>query len=175
MMPELSRPVRIDALGTGAHRVEIEANASECAALADRFDLLALQRLSAEATVRREGQVIFVEGRVSAAVEQACVATGAPVPATIDEPFSLRFVPAGADAAEEVELDDIEIDTISYEGGSIDIGEAVAETLALSLDPFPRAPDADQTLRAAGIVSEEEAARAGSPFAALGTLRNKLT
>ena len=53
-----------------------------------------------------------------------------------------------------------------------DLG-AVAETLALSLDPFPRAPDADAVLRAAGVLSEDEAVT--GPFAALKGLKDKLS
>jgi hypothetical protein len=33
----------------------------------------------------------------------------------------------------------------------------VAQTLALSLDPYPRSPHADETLRKLGVLSEEEA------------------
>ena len=53
---------------------------------------------------------------------------------------------------------------------SIDIGEAAAETLALALDPYPRAPDAGEALKAAGVKGEEEA----GPFAALAALKGKL-
>jgi len=40
---------------------------------------------------------------------------------------------------------------VFYDGASIDVGEAVAETLLLNLDPYPRAPGAEQALRAAGV------------------------
>ena len=45
------------------------------------------------------------------------------------------------------------------------LGEAVAETLAL--DPFPRSPAAEEALRQAGVLQEEEARAAASPFAKL--------
>jgi hypothetical protein len=38
-----------------------------------------------------------------------------------------------------------------YDGAMIDVGEAVAQTLALNLDPYPRAPDAGDALREAGV------------------------
>jgi len=72
--------------------------------------------------------------------------------------------------AEEVELSEADCDVIGYEGGAIDLGEAVAETLALALDPFPRSPDADAALREAGVLSEEDA----GPFAALKALKEKM-
>lgn len=172
MTPEFSRPVRIDTLGEGGRTLTVEADPAERAALARRFELISLEALSADAALRREADSIFVEGRIRASVEQACVATGAAVPAAIDEPFSLRFVPAGQAAGEEIELDAEDVDTIDYEGGAIDLGEAVAETLALSLDPFPRAADADAVLREAGVLSEDEVV--AGPFAALQALKDKL-
>ena len=60
--------------------------------------------------------------------------------------------------------------SVFYDGAAIDVGEAVAETLSLSLDPYPRAPGAEEALEAAGVKSEEEA----GPFAALAGLRDKL-
>lgn len=174
MKPEFSRTVRIDTLGEGGRSMTVEAESAERAALAARFDLLSLDRLAAEARLRRDGDIIVAEGRIEAAVVQACVASGEPVPATIDEPFALRFVPAEQDGAEEIELGPEDVDTVDYDGSAIDLGEAVAETLALSLDPFPRAPDADDVLKEAGVLSEEEAAEASGPFAALKGLKDKL-
>ncbi len=78
--------------------------------------------------------------------------------------------PEPARTDEEVELSETELDVTFYEGAEIDLGEAVAETLALSLDPFPRSAGADEALKAAGVKSEEEA----GPFAALAGLRDKL-
>lgn len=172
MTPEFSRLARIDTLGEGGRAMAVEADPAERAALAKRFGLIALDALSAEAALRREGDVVFAEGRIKAAVVQACVATGGPVPAAIDEPFVLRFVPEGTDAGEELELDAEDFDTIDYQGGAVDLGEAVAETLALSLDPFPRAADADAVLKAAGVLSEDEVV--AGPFAVLKGLKDKL-
>lgn len=171
--PEFSRPVRIDTLGEGRRTIAIEANEAERAALAVRFGLLSVGVLSAEAVLRREGMTIFAEGRLRASVEQACVASGAPVPAAIDETFGLRFVPEQPiEEGAEIELAPDDWDTIDYAGGAVDLGEAAAETLALSLDPFPRAPDADTALREAGVLSEDEAV--SGPFAALKSLKDKL-
>ena len=172
MTPEFSRPVRIDTLGEGGRSLSIEADAAERSALAARFGLIMLDALSAEAALRREGDLVFADGRITASVAQACVASGAPVPAKIEESFSLRFVPAGQESGEEIELDVEDFDTIEYAGSAIDLGEAVAETLALSLDPFPRSPDADAILKAAGVLSEDEVVT--GPFAGLKALKDKL-
>ena len=170
--PEFRRPVRIDTLGEAPHRVTIEADESERAALAKRFDLVAIARLTAEAALSRKGDAIRASGTVAGAVTQSCVASGEPVGAQIEAPFELVFrpQPEAASPDEEVELGEQELDTVFYEGGAVDIGEAVAETLFLNLDPYPRAPGAGDALSAAGVKSEEEA----GPFAALAGLRDKL-
>ncbi|HEY0270885.1 MAG TPA: DUF177 domain-containing protein [Sphingomonas sp.] len=172
--PEFSRPVAIDTLGEGPRAIAIEANAAERAALADRFGLIAIDALQAEARIRREGAILYAEGRLRARATQSCVATGEPVPARIDEAFALRFEPEGEPGEEEFELDEGDLDVVSYAGGAIDLGEVVAQGFALALDPFPRIADADTALRAAGILSEEEAEaarQAASPFAALKGLK----
>ena len=170
--PEFSRPVRLDTLGPDPRPLTIEAEAGERAALAKRFALVAIERLSANARLVRDGDEVVACGRIAAAVVQSCVASGEPVEAIVDEPFELTFrpSPSGIRPDEEVELSEAELDVVFYEGGAIDLGEAVAETMALSLDPFPRAPDADEALKKAGVKSEEEA----GPFGALAGLRDKL-
>jgi uncharacterized metal-binding protein YceD (DUF177 family) len=167
---EFPRPIRLDTIGEGAFGLSVTADETERAALARRFALPAIASLEAEATLRRQGPNVLVEGRLHAVATQSCVATGEPVPARIDEPFALRFEPAGEGRPEELELDEGDLDVIPYEGGAVDLGEAVAQSFALALDPFPRIADADMHLRAAGVLTEEEAEAArvaASPFAAL--------
>jgi len=167
--PEFSRPLKLDTLGE-ARPITIEADEAERTALAARFGLLSLDRLTATADVARDGETVRVSGRLQAAVTQACVASGEPVPATLDEAFLLRFEPEGGAELEEIELDEADLDVIAYEGSAVDLGEAAAQTLALALDPFPRAPNATDALRAAGVIGEEDA----GPFAALKALRDRL-
>ncbi len=173
MRPEFSRPERLDTIGGEPRDVAIAADPAECAGLATRFGLLSVEALTARFAIRRDGAGVLAAGRVEAAVTQACVATGEPLPARIDEPVVLRFVEEGG-AEEEVELTADALDTMPIEGGAIDLGEAAAETMALALDPFPRSPDAEAALREAGVLDEEAAARLRSPFGALAGLKGKL-
>ncbi|WP_157215467.1 YceD family protein [Flavisphingomonas formosensis] len=168
---EFCRPYRLDTLG-GARAVHVAADEKERAALAERFGLLSLAKLEADATLRREGDVVWAEGEATADYEQACIATGEPLPAHRLVPFRLRFVPEAQNGGgeEEIELSDEDCDTLEHDGGAIDLGEAVAQTLALAIDPFPRGPHADAALRDAGVIGEEDA----GPFAALKALRDKL-
>ncbi len=171
MTPEFSRPERIDTIGARPRSVTIEADSTERAALAARFGLVSVDRLTATLSLHEEASGIVVTGRVEADVVQACVVTGAPLATHVDEAVALRFVPdAEVPDGDEIELADDAIDTIPYAGSAIDLGEAAAETMALALDPFPRGPEAAESLRAAGVVAEEEA----GPFGALAGLRDKL-
>lgn len=171
MPPEFSRPVRIDTVGPAPRSESIEADAAERAALAVRFDLEALEALGATASVQREAAGILVAGEVRAHVSQRCVATEQVLPpVTVREPFRLLFV-SDTGSGDEVELSEDELDVLPLEGSSIDLGEIAAETLALALDPYPRAPDADALLREAGVKTEAEA----GPFGALAGLRDKLS
>jgi uncharacterized metal-binding protein YceD (DUF177 family) len=176
--PEFSRPLRLDQIGTGDSQVHVVAEPAERAALAERFDLQAIDSLEGDYAIRRDAAGIVARGRVTARVTQSCIATGDPVPAAIDEGFAIRFVPESEeDAGDEVELAEDECDVVFYAGGAIDLGEAAAETLALALDPFPRSPDAEAVLKQAGVLSEEEARRLAEesgPFGALAALKGKL-
>ena len=68
---------------------------------------------------------------------------------------------------EEIELGERDCDTVFHDGAAIDLGGAIADTLALCLDPYPRSAAADAALKEAGIMTEEQA----SPFAVLAKLR----
>jgi uncharacterized metal-binding protein YceD (DUF177 family) len=172
MTPEFPHPVRVDTIGDGDRIETVEADAAQRAALAERFGLIAIERLAGSFTLRRESGGILVTGRVTAVATQACSITGEPLPARVDEETQLRFVDDPT-AGEEIELDDGAIDVLPLEGGAIDLGEVAAETLVLALDPFPRGPNAEAALKKAGVIAEEEA-RPLSALAGLAGLKDKL-
>ena len=170
MTPEFSRAYRLDSLG-GVKQVDIAANAEERAALAQRFGLQELAELHAQVQVMPKAAGIDVAGHMTARAMQSCVVTGEAVPTQIAQDFTVRFVaPDAAPDAEEIELSAEECDVMEHDGSAIDIGEAVAQTLGLALDPYPRGPNADARLREAGVLAEDEA----GPFGALAALKDKL-
>ncbi len=170
MTPEFSRIWRLDALGID-RQVEIEADVAERAALAARFGLQSLDALSATATFHPGTAGIEATGRMKAKGVQSCVITAEPVPAKIDQPFTIRFVaPDDTPVSEELELDAEDCDVMEHDGHGIDLGEAIAQTLGLALDPYPRAPTAEARIKEIGILSEEEA----GPFGALAALKDKM-
>lgn len=170
---EFSRTLRTDTIGAQPRTLEVIADEGERAALARRFGIAAIDSLAAEVSVARAETDIIATGRIRAAVVQSCVVTAEPVPARVDETFAVRFRPEPAATAapdEEIELGEEEMDVIFHDGALVDVGEAVAQTLALNLDPYPRAPQAAEALREAGV---QDAAQAG-PFGKLAALKNKL-
>ena len=161
-------------LADAAHgrTITVEADAGTREAIARRLGLLALDRFSLVAEIRAIAGGIGAKGEVSADVVQACAATDLPVPATIAEPFDLRFlrdVDAPVSEEDEIEIGSDDLDLLPLEGDRIDLGEAAVQTLSLALDPFPRHPDAERLLAEKGVLSEE----AAGPFAALAKLRGK--
>lgn len=174
--PEFSRtfPVEPD-MGSGAdaQRVEISADAGEREELARRFDLQSLDVLSArgEIEVFGRGRRARLTATLVADVVQSCVVTLAPVPAHIEETFTVEY---DRDVRETGTVTEGEI-VIEADGeeppdplpdAGIDVGEAVAEHLGLALAPYPRVPGAE-------LPEDWEAGAEGreSPFAALGKLK----
>jgi uncharacterized metal-binding protein YceD (DUF177 family) len=166
--PEFSHPVPLSEIGGKAVHVRLAADEVQCAALAKRFGLLSLDTFTADVAVSHEGDAILADGRFAANLVQACVATGAPIPAQLNEVFTVRFIPEpsfGPDA--EIELGDGDCDTLFHDGRIVDLGEVAAQSLGLAINPYPRSPDAEATLRQAGVKREHEA----GPFAALAALK----
>jgi uncharacterized metal-binding protein YceD (DUF177 family) len=166
MTPEFSRLYPLDTIGSAPRKVEITASAEECASLARRFDLVSIDTLTAQATLVQTALGFTATGKVSAILTQSCVATASPVVETIAEAFSIRFIAEGEiNQGDEIELDADDCDVMFHDGRALDLGEAVAQSVALALNPFPRAADAEGVLRKAGVVPEGEEAR--GPFAGL--------
>jgi hypothetical protein len=156
---ELSRP--IDLRQIIDKPVAIKATEAERAALARRFAVVRVDRLEADVALDVDGEAVNAKGRLRAAV------SGEDLPLTIDEPFALRFVPETESAATEVELEARELDEIPYSGTAFDLGEAVAQSLALAIDPYAVGPNAERARKEAGLLDQA----AAGPFAALAALK----
>jgi uncharacterized metal-binding protein YceD (DUF177 family) len=162
--------LKIDGI-RGGDRIDLTADAAARDQIAERLGLPGLDRLEAHAVLERDGEEIRAKGRLRASLQQACVITGDPIAARIDEPFELLFRPEPDVAPdEEIELSPDDCDVVFHDGAAIDLGAAIADTLALAIDPYPRSAGADAALKEAGILSEAEA----GPFAALAKLKRDL-
>jgi len=165
--PEFSR--LIDRRHLTARPVRLEATAEERVALARRFGLVAVNRLEAEVELIADGETVNASGRLNADIVQSCAISGDDLPATIAESLTLRFVPAQTVEEEEIELEESQLDEIPYTGTVFDLGEAVAQSLSLAIDPYAVGPDAEQARKDAGLNEPS----ASGPFAALAALKKK--
>lgn len=165
---ELSRVIKLDRLPVNP--VIVTPDEGERTALAKRFDLPAIYDLRAELILSQDGATILARGPLTARLSQLCAVAREPFETTLQEQIAIRFVPAAAPPSEdeELEFDSGGPDEVEYEGQSFDLGEAVAESFGLALDPYATGPRADEVRRKAGIV--DEAAPSG-PFAALAGLK----
>jgi uncharacterized metal-binding protein YceD (DUF177 family) len=167
--PEFSR--LFDVRQLDRKEVRLVADENERAALSRRFGLVRIDRLEADVLLERDGQALDANGSLSADIVQSCAVSAEDLPVAIREPLAFRFVPAtaGHRPDEEVELEAEDLDEVEFTGTSIDLGEAVAQSLALAIDPFATGPGAEEARRKAGIVDEA----ASGPFAALAALKAK--
>jgi uncharacterized metal-binding protein YceD (DUF177 family) len=175
---DFSHVVEVDRIGPQGLHKQLEADQAARIAVARQLRILGVLSLKADLKLVPEAKAghFRLTGQIEAEVDQACVVTLESVRQQVSEGFIRRFGPEtearpeaalGEDEAEWLDPDaDDPPDPVS--GGQIDLGEVVAEELALALDPYPRKPGAEvpDTYREAG----EEGAKI-SPFAALAKLK----
>ena len=180
---EFSRTIALGELGPDGVTREISADASEMAALARRFGLVAIDSLSAKITLEKDeaGHRVQLRGSLMAEVVQSCVVTLKPLANHVEGALAVTYTTA-EDAPESVGHmapdDDVapgEDDLPELlEGDEIDLGELVAEHLGLYLDPYPRRSGVVFSAKDEVVFSakdEEDPARE-SPFAVLRDLKD---
>ncbi|MCH7865003.1 MAG: DUF177 domain-containing protein [Proteobacteria bacterium] len=183
----LSHPVSLPSISEGGTAIRIEADAAERARLSECFGLLGLDSLAAELRLTAEegGTLFHLEGTMVAEVIQACGVTLEPLKSRIEAPIYRQYTTA-EEGDPEPAGEDFDIDAEEPPeqiiDGKIDVGEAVAEQLALELSPFPRKTGIDfadystgpENSDVSSAGGDENTHPAGSPFAALTELRKKL-
>jgi hypothetical protein len=143
MAPEFSRPLAVERIGRRAPKSPSRPSAEEREALARRFGIPASMP---SRHIRRHS----LAPRRGAGARRVCRRGRAgvggiarPFTSQVGEPV-VRYYQAETgpghhpDVLSVESLEDEEPDVIS--GGSIDLGEIAAESLALALDPYPRKP-----------------------------------
>ncbi len=132
---EFSRPLQVDRIPNLGSHDRLVADEKECAALAIRLGLAKLQSLSAFLkSMPWRGGGLKITGLLKANFEQTSVVSLETFRTSLDVEVERYFLPPhkGASASE----DDADI----IEHGIVDLGEILAETMALELDPYPRKP-----------------------------------
>ena len=106
-------------------------------------------------------RLFLIAGEAIAASEVSIICVG--TPCDDSGALDLRFVEQGTldpaldeDGEIEVELEADDCDEIEYSGDAFDLGEAVAQTLGLAIDPYAEGPGADEARKKAGISKEGE-------------------
>lgn len=150
--PEFSRPADRRHLKAGP--VRLEANEAERSALAQRFGIVAVGRLVASIDCVADGEVVNASGTIEADIVQLCAISGDELPQSIREEITLRFVPEREITDEEIELEEDDLDETPYSGTSFDLGEAVAQSLALAIDPYATGPDAQHVREEHGLAEK---------------------
>lgn len=157
---EFHRPVRDRQLP--AAPVAIEALADEREALAQRFGIVSIEVLRASIALEPDGKAVLGKGKLDARITQTCAVSGEDFATAICETVQLRFVEQAPEAAPgdpdeiiEIDLTSQDFDEIEYSGGTFDLGEAVAQTLGLLIDPYAEGPGADAARAKAGIVGDD--------------------
>lgn len=171
-------PVDVSGLGPDGRRGRLSAAAVTLKALASRFNLVDLARFEAEVELYplSGDREFHVRGQFSAAVVQECSVTLEPVSQIVEGDVSVLYrhrslEPAAPDGGKaEILIDPGDDDIEYFEAGEIDLGEMLAQHLALSLNPYPRRPDSEipAAVDAATAVDEKP-----SPFAILHKLKDK--
>jgi hypothetical protein len=87
----------------------------------------------------------------------------------LEAELTLKRTGQGAEARGQLDAAIIQNCATSDEDFPVAIGEAVAQSLALAINPFATGPGADDARRRAGIIAEGS----NGPFAALGSLLSK--
>ena len=135
--PELSRVIEVSRIPVTGSAERIIADSTERALVAKRLGLPAVSSLTADLMLTRwHGEGVKVAGRFDAEVEQVCVVTLDPFPATVSDTIERYFLPNARAAEPEADID-------SFADGVIELGEVVVESLSLALDPYPRKPGAE--------------------------------
>lgn len=167
--PEFSRPFDTGILGRKP--VTLTASAAECAALAARFDLVRVDHLTADIVLDRTERGISLSGTIDAAWVQSCAVSGEDLPQSAKSPVDLLYVrEQSGQPLEEIELESDDCDILPLDGPVIDIGEAIAQSLGLAINPYATGPGAQAARSRAGILDES----AMGAFAGLAALKDKL-
>jgi uncharacterized metal-binding protein YceD (DUF177 family) len=178
---EIERIVDLDRMAHSGAALDVVASESESAALAKRFGFLGLSGFAARVTVDLQmgGQVV-VEGRLRGKIVQACVLSLEPVTQILDDAFRIVF---RKDLAEELDPESGEAVLNAQAdapepltGNMLDVGEIVAEQLALAADPYPRRAGVkleDVLPKPQGGPRRGAPGQQRHPFAGLAALRDK--
>jgi Large ribosomal RNA subunit accumulation protein YceD len=132
---EFSRPLQVDRVPKLGSHERLTADSKECAALAARVGIPKIHSFGGFLHVTPwRGGGLKIAGNLEAEVDQISVVSLETFTEKVNFPVERFFLPQ----RESQSTNEEDVDVI--ENGSVDLGEVLAETLALELDPYPRQP-----------------------------------
>lgn len=166
--------IRVDNMPPTGRGLRLAPDVEEREALAAALGITAVERLEVVLQAVKFRGGMRVTGQLEAEIVQPSVVTLEPVRQTIAEPVDRVFLPgpdrpaAGAGGAEiyvDLEADE---PPDHFEGPEADMSDLVIETLALAIDPYPRAEG--ESVETLGLPADDD--DDPSPFARLKVLKN---
>ena len=172
---ELRRVVVAADVAGGQRTLAIEASADEREALARRLGVVALERLHAELRLAADPTCtqLSIDGTLEADIVQRCVISLSEFRRTLVAPVARLY---RTDAVEMPPTPDLEAADDMADplvNGRTDVGEAVAEQLALEIDPFPRKEGVEFKGYSTEPPGQGPVDSPVSPFAVLGRLKKR--
>jgi uncharacterized protein len=132
---EFSRPLQVDRVAKLGSHERLIADEKECMALAARVGVLKIHSLGGFLKVSPwRGGGLKIMGNLHAEVDQVSVVSLEAFTTKMEYQVERFFLPP----RESQSTSEEDVDVI--ENGIVDLGEILAETLALELDSYPRKP-----------------------------------
>ncbi len=136
LKPEFSRPLEVARVARLGSHEKFSAELEECSALAQRFQVPKIHAVTAELKAKAwRGGGMKISGEAVIELDQQSVVSLETFRSEVRVSVERYYlnIPAGEDHDSDLDIDPIV-------NGIIDLGEVVAETIALELDPYPRMP-----------------------------------
>ena len=173
--------LRSEDVAAGGHDVALSATAAQCAALCDALDLVRCRELRSPVRLRRRAVADFISAdNCTAGSRSGAWSRSRTCGGQIEAPVDVLFLPAVAISRGDDRpggQDGPDIAAMS-DDGVLDIGQQIYETLAVSLDPFPRKhgvrsdPSGPQHEHSGDPAASGPAGGDHGPFAVLRTLKD---
>lgn len=142
---EFSRVIPIEKIKKIGHwKDQIKATADERKKLAERMKVQEIQACEADVNIDYENKydknILTITGNVKATIIQNCVITDDPVSQEMIEPIHIIYQISPKE--EHMKQNFVNVDAFEdiepYYENNLDIGEEVAQILALNIDPYPK-------------------------------------
>lgn len=180
----ISHPINVTKLPSKGMNLEIKPDVDQRAALARFNDVVSIEDLASVLTITRwQRDGLRVKGDIQASLTQACTVTLEPVSQYLETDIDAVFIPEGSKLHKTLEKGEAHEILVDPEGDDapetfehpwLDVGDVVQEFFALAIDPWPRAPGADDLEDLGASDEQTEPAEKPNPFASLAQLKGKL-